>query len=337
MSRWRSPRRLRFLRAGWALSAGAIVLGFVAIGTANNLLFLLLGALLGMIALSGSLSELVLRRVEVRRKGPRGAVAGQPAHLLYELRNPRTRLASFALEVGERDALDRAFVASVEPGRTANAVVERTWSTRGVYPLATVTLATSFPFGLFTKERDVELPCEVVVWPRSDRKVPEVRLPAPRASAAGAALSSTPSSARGEFRGLREYRPGDDPRDIHWRSTARRGRPVVREYDRDESRTLWICLDLRMRPGSRAEEAIEVAASLAERAARRGTPFAVLAGRAGLPPGAGPSHLAAALDLLARAEPNPRAAFTEPPSGRTAAVLVGGSGGAGAGWGAVLP
>jgi uncharacterized protein (DUF58 family) len=335
VSRWRTPRRLRFRPAGWAVSVGAVFLGFVAIGTANNLLFLLLGAVLGMIALSGSLSELVLSRVVVRRRPLRGVVAGQPAHLVYELDNPRRRLASFALEVGERGTGETAFVPVVEPRGAALARVERTWEHRGVHPLGAVTLSTSFPFGFFAKERDVVLPAEVVVWPRSDRAVPEVRIPAERAVASGYSVSALASGARGEFRGLREYRAGDDPRDVHWPSTARRGAPVVREYERDEATTLWICLDLRTEPGPAAEAAIEAAASLAARACGRGIPFALLAVGALVRPGSGPGHLTAVLDALARAEPGPDTSCPEPPGGRGCAVLVGGTGDA-AGWGASI-
>ena len=123
---------------------------------------------------------------------------------------------------------------------------------RGIYPLGTVTLSTAFPFGLFRKERDVELPGEVVVWPRTDRTV---RDPAPgvgRAPRAGVSARGA-AGTRGEYRSLRSYRIGDDPRDIHWKSSARLSGPVIREYERDGADTRWICLDLR---GDAGEDAI---------------------------------------------------------------------------------
>ena len=73
------------------------MLGVAAIGTGNNLLFLLLGAMLGFITLSGWLSEQMLRKVEVRRRPPRGVTAGEPARVAYELANGKRRLPSFAV------------------------------------------------------------------------------------------------------------------------------------------------------------------------------------------------------------------------------------------------
>ena len=59
------------------MCGGALLLGFAAIGTGNNLLFLILGGMLGFITLSGWLSEQMIRRVQVRRRVPRGVVAGR--------------------------------------------------------------------------------------------------------------------------------------------------------------------------------------------------------------------------------------------------------------------
>lgn len=46
-----------------------------------------------------------------------------------------------------------------------------------------------------------------------------------------------------EFESLREYVPGDDARQIHWSTTARKGRPMVRQNRLERSRTLFLVLD----------------------------------------------------------------------------------------------
>lgn len=335
-SRWlRSRRRLRFHRSGWALSVGAVVLGFVAIGTANNLLFLLLGGMLGFITLSGSLSELVIREVRVRRRVPHGVHAGERATVGYELENPRRHLASFAVEVGEYGGEERAFVPVVEAGASATAYAELRWERRGVYPLERVTIATSFPFGLFRKERDLDVPGEVVVWPRTDRPVREVRVASDRARWSGEVVGGA-AGARGEFRGLREYRSGDDPRDVHWISTARRRAPVVRQYERDEARALWLCLDLRAAPGPAAEASIETAAAVAARAVARSEPVALETGEARVPPGSGPAQLERVLDALARAAFRPEAPPPSPPVALAQCIRVAAAASADAAWGDTL-
>jgi uncharacterized protein (DUF58 family) len=331
--RWlRPPRRLRFSRAGWMFSGGALVLGVAAIGTGNNLLFLLLGAMLGFITLSGWLSEQMLRRVEVRRRPPRGITAGEPARVAYDVANGKRRLPSFALEVGEAGSPARAWVAALEPGATTVARAEGMWERRGVYPLGVVTLATSFPFGLFRKERDLEIPGEAVVWPRADRPVREPRPAGERARATGERLHGA-AGPRGEFRALRPFRPGDDPRDVHWRTTARAGAPIVREYERDRSRALWICLELRAPDGADAETAAETAAALAAAAARRGDTFGLATADARIPPGAGAVQLERVMDALARARFRADAPRVAPPAPRGECVWVSPARAPEGGWG----
>ena len=127
---------------------------------------------------------------------------------------------------------------------------------------------------------------------------------------------------RGEYRSLRAYRPGDDPRDIHWRSSARLREPVLREYERDGAETRWICLDLRAEPGDAAEVAVEIAAALAARAAAENRPFALVAGDGVVDPGEGPGQLERVLDVLARVDFDPRRAAVSPPVDPAMCILV---------------
>ena len=320
--RWfKPPRRLRFSRAGWLFTSGTLVLGFAAVGTGNNLLYLVLGAMLGVITLSGWLSEQMIRRLDVRRRPVRGITAGQPGRITYDLKNAKRRLPSLAVEIGEAGREGVAWVAALDPGESAVARAETVFDRRGVYALETVTLATSFPFGLFRKERDLDIPGEAVVWPRHDRPVREPRLAGERVRRVGESFAGA-AGARGEYRGLRPYRPGDDPRDVHWRTTARVGHPVVKEYERDRANALWICLDLRAAPGDEAEAAVEIAASLASAAMRRGDPFALHTAETRVGPGTGAAQLERVLEALARARLRADAPRVDPPVPARECVLV---------------
>ncbi len=296
----RPPRRLRFTRAGIFFTVGVIALGFATLNTGNNLLYLLLGALLGLIVVSGWLSEQAIRNVRVVRRTPHG-VAGQPLTFSYEVHNGKRRLPTLALELREVDAPIIAFVAAVPAGKSAVARVEVSFARRGVYRLHEFTLSTTFPFGLFIKERDFVFPGTVVVWPRSDLRVREARKAGARARRSGAEQLSALAGGRGDYRSLRPYRAGDDPRDVHWRSTARYSEPVVREYERDAAETLWLALDLRTGESEAAESVIEVAASLAARAVARGERVALITNDIVIDPGAGGAQLERILDALARA------------------------------------
>lgn len=318
----RSWRRIAFTGRGAAFTVGALAVGFAAINTGNNLLYLLLGAMLGLVALSGWLSEQVLRDVEVERRVPHGIPAGRDGRVLYRVANGKRRSPSLALELREEGLQGPSvFLPRVGAGTVELVVAPVRFERRGVRRLHTLTLSTTFPFGFFEKSRDLELPGELVVWPRTDRPL----RPPGAGEEAGQQRPPTwqlPSGPRGEYRGLREYRVGDDPRDIHWRTTARRDRPVVREYDRDAARTLWICLDRGAEPGDEAEAMVEVAASLAARAAAEGRRFGLMAGERILRPGSGPAHLQAMLDALARVEFHLGAPPPAPPAEPESCVLV---------------
>ena len=321
-ARLRAWRRIRFTPGGLVFTVGTLLVGFAAMNTGNNLLYLLLGAMLGLIAVSSWLSEQAIRGLEIKRLTPRGVTVGQDMRLVYDVTNRKARLPSMAIELKEAGLPEPAFFARVGAGAEATGKSTHRFVQRGLYPLDAVTIGTSFPFGLFVKERDVKLPGELVIWPRRDRVV---RAPFPgggRNRARGLALAGAPGT-RGDYRGLRTYRVGDDPKDIHWRTSARLSSPVVREYERDASETLWICLDLAGEPNSDdAEGLVEISASLAARAEAEGKRFGLVAGRRVVLPGAGSGQLEAVLDQLARIDFRRDASPPSPPVDPSRCVLV---------------
>ncbi len=330
-----SWRRIRFSPGGASFTAGTFAIGFAAINTGNNLLYLLLGAMLGFIALSSWLSEQVIGEIRVFRRTPRGVTVGNPLRIQYEVRNGRKRIPAFALEIGEDALPGEAFIPFLAAGERVNARSENRFVRRGVFPLDPVTVSTSFPFGLFRKTRTLKVPGELVVWPRTDRPIRSLKLGGGRMASDGfAALSA--SGPRGEYRGLRGYRPGDDPRDIHWRTTARLGTPVVKEYEQNVAETRWICLDTRGEPGEAAESAVEMAASLAAMAHFEGKRFGFSSPGATIEPGHGPGQLERVLNTLARVDFAPTNPLPLPPVSPRRCVLVTLSASGGGAFGDVL-
>jgi len=321
-ARVRAWRRISFTSGGLAFTVGTFAVGFAAMNTGNNLLYLLLGSMLGFIVVSSWLSEQAIRALRIVRRGPRSVTVGHDLRLTYEITNLKSRLPSLAVEISEQGLPEKAFLGHVPPEGRASVRSVNSFVRRGIYPLGTVTLSTGFPFGLFKKERDVEIPGEVVVWPRTDRPVREPSPGAGRIPKVGMSSGGV-SGARGEYRSLRAYRIGDDSRDIHWKSSARLREPVLRQYERDGAETRWICLDTRGEPGDAAEVAIEVAASLAASAVAQHRPFGLVVGGDVLEAGDGAGHLERALDLLARVDFHPSDPAPAPPLSPEACVLVG--------------
>jgi uncharacterized protein (DUF58 family) len=240
--RLRPPRRLSFTREGRVIVVLAVGVGFAAINTGNNLLYLLLGWLLSFIIASGILSELTLRGLRVERRPPPRVFAGQPFLMEVVIHNDKPRHASFSIEVEDLLAgapLDkRCYFLKIPATRQQRTSYRHTFVRRGLYAFDGYRLATKFPFALFRKSRDVAAPLEVLVYP-ARVAVPR---PPPRAQSHGDTAVAR-LGRRGEFFGLREHRSGDDHRDVHWRSSARSGRLLVREYEDELARRVVIVVD----------------------------------------------------------------------------------------------
>jgi uncharacterized protein (DUF58 family) len=255
---------------------------------------------------------------------------GEPARIHYAVSNRGRRIPTLALEVQEESLPDSAFVPHLPPGGEGRARSENRFVKRGVHTLDTVILRTGFPFGLFSKERDIHLAGEIVVLPRSDRPVRDPAVAGDQhRRQAGVTIGA--AGGRGEYRSLRPYRPGDDPRDIHWPSTARLGEPMVREFERDGATGIWICLDLSQPDGDEAEASVEVAASLALQAERRGRRFGLASVTHTVEPGRGAAHLEAVLEALARVDFDPALPQVVPPADPERCVLVTAGSGSGGG------
>lgn len=128
-----------------------------------------------------------------------------------------------------------------------------------------------------------------------------------------------------EFESLREYRQGDEYRDICWTATARRGKPISKTYEAERSQTVWLVLDagrlLRARVGqarggqawssglSKLDYAAGAALTLAYVALHSGDSVALVGyGRhvqQRVPPGRGPSQVRALLEALAQVHAEP--------------------------------
>ena len=236
-------RRLRITREGKYFLALTLGIGLAAINTGNNPLYLILGMLLAMIMASGILSELAIAKLRIEREVPRRLFAGSSFLMGLTLHNPRSRLATYSILAEDvADGVDlgkRCYFLKLPPKTCQRTSYRHVVHRRGLWQLEANRLATRCPFGLFEKQRLVPLPQPLVVFPAirpissdaADRSEGERR--------------HQGSIGRiGEYHGIRDYRHGDDPRDIAWHTSAKLRRPVVREYEDPHGQAITVSLDL---------------------------------------------------------------------------------------------
>jgi uncharacterized protein (DUF58 family) len=253
LRRLRPPRRLKFTREGKYFLGITLGVGFAAINTGNNLLYLLLGMLLSLIVLSGVMSELSLRDLNVVRRLPTRAQVGR-AHLVeIEVFNRKKRIPSYAIEVEDlragQPADKRCFFLKISPNSAQVAAYRRSPQRRGRDCHVGFRIATRFPFGLFEKSREVPCEGELIIYPAVD----SLRL---RSDVGGRRLGGTGLSGRGsgdEVFGLRSMRDGDDPRDIYWRKSTLLDQLVLRERARETRPDIELVLEVR-RPAEGGDE-----------------------------------------------------------------------------------
>ena len=242
----------------------ALAVALAALNTGNNLLYLVFATMLSMVALSGVLSELSVQQVAVSRRIRERVFARSPARGAWVLHNPRRVLSNLALslrEVPGRDArmLDEAPVTFTVLSAGGREQRQATWrfAHRGVHRLAAVRVATTWPFGIFEKWYELPAPMEVLVHPQP--------LPGGRAQSLGdpAQGEQAPGGRRGggELLGLRDHRSGEDPRQIHWRTSARLGRRIA--VDRADERGGRVLVTVPTTTGPEAGDAFELALSMA--------------------------------------------------------------------------
>lgn len=251
--RFRAPRRLKFTREGKFFVGITLGVGFAAINTGNNLLYLLLGMLLALIVVSGLMSELSLRDLTVVRRLPLRAQVGRPHLVEIEVFNHKGRVPSYAIEVEDlragQPADKRCFFLKISPKSAQVAAYRRTPARRGRDKHVGFRIATRFPFGLFEKSREVPAEGELVIYPAVD----PLQLPAP---ATGRQIGGDASFGRGhgdDYLGLKLLRDGEDPRDVHWRKSAAVGQLVMRERAREARPDVVLPLDV-VRPDDAKEE-----------------------------------------------------------------------------------
>lgn len=201
-----------------------LLLGFGAVNTGNNLLYLLVSALLGFMAISGVLGRANLSRLRVDCELPDEIFAGQPAYISLRLRNGRRWLHAFLLETGF--AKGDTLLPLVPAGSEVHGSVALTFDQRGEHPLPLLELRSRYPINFFI--RTIRLPVlrKVMVFP-APRPGP---LPAdPENHRPQSSEQYQDRGYEGELRTINDYQGGEPLKAIHWKLSARHPELKVKE------------------------------------------------------------------------------------------------------------
>ncbi|HEX5400064.1 MAG TPA: DUF58 domain-containing protein [Verrucomicrobiae bacterium] len=298
---WNWSRR-RFTRAGLCVVVGCLAAGATGLDIENTVNYQTFALLTAFLAVAFVSSFFFRARFSATRLLPRAGTAGQPLHyrvriknltaksqtgltlleeiadtrpafqdwLAFELAESR-RVRPFSLKQQRRRGnpfliadVKEGEIPSMPPQGEVDAPAVVFPRRRGVLRFAGVTIARPDPLELFRSFIKVSAPQTVVILPKRYH-LPPIALPGALRYQEGGVALATNVGRSDEFVALREYRHGDPLRHIHWRSWAKAGKPITKEFaDEFFVRHALVLDTFGDEPNSEVlEEAVSIAASFA--------------------------------------------------------------------------
>ena len=233
-----------------------------------NLLILLTFILAAVVLFNWILSGRQVKRIAASRRWAGPAFAGVQSHwdLQIENRGPQP-LAGFMIADSAAESQREWFVDRVKPGQTVRLAAAGVFQRRGIQRLQPVSVHCSYPFGLARRQRTFGGTTECVVLPRlGSVNMTRFRQWLQRILRSSGRLHriARPSMIhQDDLHGLRAFRPGDNPRWIHWRTSARRNLKMVREFEEASGMSLVVVLDATCDVADQSDPKFEAAVSLA--------------------------------------------------------------------------
>ena len=285
----------RFTHAGMLVAGVLVASAALGIDTNQTVAYRVFALAAGLLAVAAVGAWFSREHFTVERTLPRLATAGEPftyrvavtnhtgaardaMTLREDLADPRPDFATFRAQfrvptyrawqrlIAARAVVDIAGqpVPALPPHGTAEVTLRGEALRRGSQNFTGLMLARAEPLALCNSLTTVASGANLLVLPRR-YTLPQIVLPGSRRyQPGGVALASSVGESE-EFMGLREYRPGDPLQRIHWRSFARAGEPIVKEYQDEFFERHALVLDSfpSTEDAAAFEEAVSIAASFA--------------------------------------------------------------------------
>lgn len=259
------PEGIRPTRVGVWFVVLTLIIGIAGTNTGNNGLYMVMAVMFSTLIISGVLSRNNVRQLAAVVSPPSELFVGEPALFRLEVSNDSRLMPRWLLMASLAPDRPGVLFPYLSRRGRGEAAIEIVPQERGVHAVRAVHFSTLFPLGFFSKGMRRTLNLEVIVYPSL---IPGDVVRRDSGDSMGARLSGRAGWGF-DLHSLRPMRPGDDPRRIHWKQTARTGEMVFMEREAEESRRLSIVLDNAVDPAGgelerqRFERRISAAASAA--------------------------------------------------------------------------
>lgn len=229
-----------------------LVFYFIAANIGSGWIYLLSAVLATILFVSIVFPLVLVNSLTVRQELPQASIAGQPLMISISLASP-SWMPAYWLRI------EYEFAGQTQSHRASTWVIdcldgESTWSwtvdspQRGVHPAGKVVVSSSFPLGLAWAKKVFVAPGKqtLTVYPYTQALDGFLLYKlSPSAMGTGGAACGSRSVRQSTYtRGVREYAHGDSPRIVHWASSARTGKLLVREFEAEGFPSYDVLLDL---------------------------------------------------------------------------------------------
>ncbi|MGQ9585281.1 MAG: DUF58 domain-containing protein [Anaerolineae bacterium] len=283
------------MKRGLAVVTLAILAWVVAVDSNQPILYQVAYLVSALVLVSALWAWYNVLGVEVRREpASNRSQVGKALEERVTVHN-RSPLTKLWLEVQDHSTLPGHVASQVVTGLAGGRRREwlvRTWCyRRGRFTLGPITLTSGDPFGIFRVQRQIPATLSIVVYPATVdlSYFPTLVGEYP----GGDAMRRRTHHVTTNVAGVRDYVPGDGFNRIHWPSTARTGRLIVKEFELDPTADIWVFLDM--------DREVQVSAPWAEESFAERTGPALLWERRGeleLPPSTEEYAVTAAATLV---------------------------------------
>ncbi len=251
-----------------------VAIYFIAWNRGLALLYGLFSLLLAILLLSYCLPYYQLRKINIHRRQVADLFVGEKQNIEYQFQSSSRR---YQLKLVESLPLlnMNSFSFNSEIIKT-NAVNEVTFTRRGCFNCAQVSLSSAYPFGIFEYSKTINIQSEnIIVFPK---RIELTTIPMPM-SAENLSLGDVSVFQKGghdDFLGVRDYIRGDELNRIHWSASAKQGQLVVKEYERYDHPAILLVLNCQQQfeqgslDNNSYEKAISLAAAIISFASRSG-------------------------------------------------------------------
>jgi uncharacterized protein (DUF58 family) len=230
---------IKINKAGWLYIVLTILIGFSAVNTGNNLIYIIASALLSYMLVSGAFGRRNLMNLDIELEIPDEIFAGSEIPIGIRLINQRSLMPAFLIRViiQKRQCLFPFINAKAE----AKQFCSIQFGNRGEYLIGDIHCSSVFPFNFFTRFRKLPHNFKLIIFPKP-QQCGTVPLHDRRTRLKGDA-STLAIGYDSDIISIKDYTSGDPLKYISWKSTAKTGVLKTKELSAIEMQQILLDLD----------------------------------------------------------------------------------------------